>query len=56
MSSPAVCIIMPVYNAEQYVGLLLKVSQLQTWKDWELLIIDDGSSDWVWGSDRKISF
>lgn len=38
-------IIIPVYNAERYLRECVASVQAQTWRDWEILLIDDGSSD-----------
>lgn len=40
-----VSIIIPVYNAEQYIGETMESVQAQTYENWELLLIDDGSKD-----------
>lgn len=45
MSAPLVSVIMPVLNAERYVGEAIGSVAAQTLGDWELLIVDDGSSD-----------
>ena len=44
-SRPRVTVIMPVYNAEAYVGCALRSLQNQTLKDFELIVVDDGSTD-----------
>ncbi|MEB3244942.1 MAG: glycosyltransferase family 2 protein [Vampirovibrionales bacterium] len=44
-ANPLFSIIMPVYNGKQVVGRAITSVARQTCKDWELLIIDDGSSD-----------
>lgn len=36
---------MPIYNAEQYVCRAIDSIIAQTLPDWELLLIDDGSTD-----------
>ena len=40
-----VSIIIPVYNVEEYIEECLKSILAQTYKDIELLIVDDGSTD-----------
>lgn len=40
-----ISIIMPAYNAEKYIDESIMSVINQTWKNWELLIIDDCSTD-----------
>ena len=40
-----VSIIIPTYNVEKYIEELLKCIQEQTYKDYEVLFVDDGSTD-----------
>lgn len=40
-----VSIIMPVYNSEKYVGKAIESVLNQTFREFELLLIDDGSTD-----------
>ena len=42
---PLVTVAMPVYNAGKYLRLAVLSIIRQTFTDWELLIIDDGSTD-----------
>lgn len=45
MQHPAISIIMPIYNVEKYLPKALKSVQLQTFKNFEMIMVDDGSSD-----------
>ncbi len=45
VSSPTVSIVIPVYNAELYLHQMIRSIQCQTLSDYELLFIDDGSTD-----------
>lgn len=38
-------IIMPVYKAEKYINKAIKSIVSQTYEDWELILVDDGSPD-----------
>ena len=40
-----ISIIMPAYNAAKYIEATIKTIQAQTYVDWELLVISDGSTD-----------
>ena len=40
-----ISIIMPVYNAESYISEAIESVCKQNYADWELLIVNDGSSD-----------
>ena len=40
-----VSVIMAAYNAEQFIGDAIESVQNQTCPDWELIVVDDGSSD-----------
>ena len=42
---PAVSVIMPVYNFEKYLRIAIKSVLSQTLKDFELILVDDGSKD-----------
>lgn len=43
--SPVLSIILPVYNGQQYVAEAINSILSQSYKDFELIILDDGSSD-----------
>ena len=42
---PRISVLMPVYNAEKYVGLAIESILTQTYENFEFIIIDDNSSD-----------
>ncbi|MYD09812.1 MAG: glycosyltransferase family 2 protein [Chloroflexi bacterium] len=42
---PLVSVIMPVFNGERYVAEAIESVRAQTFTDFELLIVDDGSTD-----------
>ena len=43
--APAVSVIIPLYNAEKYVGECLDSILVQTFKDFEVILVDDCSTD-----------
>ena len=45
MESPAVSIIIPVYNVKPYLEKCLSSIRFQTCRDFEVLLVDDGSTD-----------
>jgi len=45
MSSPLVSIISPTYNHEKYIAECILSAQSQTYTYWEMLVVDDGSTD-----------
>lgn len=45
MYNVKISIIMPVYKVEEYVGTAIESIQAQTFSDWELFAVDDGSPD-----------
>lgn len=53
MSNPAISLVMPVYNVEKYLKRALESVQNQTFKNFELIIVNDGSTD---GSTRIAEF
>jgi len=42
---PSISVIVPVYQAERYLKKCVESVVKQTFSDWELLLIDDGSTD-----------
>lgn len=45
MENPLVSIITPSYNSEKFIAATILSVQNQTYPNWEMLIVDDGSSD-----------
>ncbi|HSA34133.1 MAG TPA: glycosyltransferase family 2 protein [bacterium] len=45
MSDPLVSVILPAYNAERHIGGAIRSILTQSFSDFELMVIDDGSSD-----------
>ena len=43
--APKVSVIMPVYNVDRYLTRAIESLQAQTFSDYELLLVDDGSTD-----------
>ena len=44
-STPLVSVVMPAYNAEKYIEAAVRSVQAQTFSDWELILVDDCSTD-----------
>ncbi|MEO0629949.1 MAG: glycosyltransferase, partial [Planctomycetota bacterium] len=44
-SQPTVSVLLPVFNAEAFVDEAIRSILAQTFTDFELLALDDGSSD-----------
>ena len=44
-AQPAVSFIVPAYNVADYIGECMESIEAQTFTDWEMLLINDGSTD-----------
>lgn len=53
MKNPKISVLMPVYNAENYLGLAIQSILDQTFKDFEFIIVDDYSTDKSWKVIKK---
>lgn len=45
MGNPKISVIIPIYNAELYLSRCIDSILVQSYADFELLLIDDGSTD-----------
>jgi glycosyltransferase involved in cell wall biosynthesis len=45
VSKPLISVVIPAYNAEKYLAEALESVRAQTFSDYEILVIDDGSTD-----------
>lgn len=45
MIDPVISIVIPAYNSEKYISDLIQHIKLQSFKNFEVIIIDDGSTD-----------
>jgi len=45
MIRPLISVVLPVYNAEQTVAAAVRSIRAQTLEDWELIVVDDASTD-----------
>ena len=48
MGSPLISVLMPVYNGEKYLAEAIESILNQTFRDFELIAIDDASTDSTW--------
>ncbi len=52
-SKPCISAIMPCHNREQYIGTAIESILSQTFSNFELIILDDGSTDDTWNEIQK---
>lgn len=45
MEKTKISIIVPVYNVKQYIRTCIESIIKQSWQNWELILVDDGSTD-----------
>lgn len=48
MTKPQVSILIPTYNSEKYIEETIESALSQTYKDFEIIIVDNASSDKTW--------
>jgi len=48
MKTPLISVLMPAYNTDRYIGEAIESILNQTFKEFELIIIDDASTDRTW--------
>lgn len=53
---PLVSVIMPAYNAARFIGEAIESLLAQTYANWELIVIDDGSTDETIARLRKYKY
>lgn len=53
MSAPLVSIIIPVFNAERFIGATIESALAQDWEAKEIIVVDDGSVDGSLGVIRR---
>ena len=44
-TTPAISVVMPVYNGARFLTRAIESVRNQAFPDWELLVVDDGSTD-----------
>ncbi len=49
MKKPKVSVLIPVYNCESFIGECIQSALDQTYSDFEVVVVDNSSSDGTWG-------
>ena len=55
MNSPLISVIIPVYNREKFIARAIESVLGQSFRNWELIVVDDGSADSSWDEIQKHS-
>lgn len=48
LSMPLISVLIPSYNHESYIAAAIESVLAQTYSDWELIVVDDASTDQTW--------
>ena len=56
MYTPLVTIAIPIYNAKDYLASAIQSCINQTYLNWELLLMEDGSTDGSWCNGRRFVY
>ena len=52
---PLVSVIVPIYNRPNHIAPIIETVKKQTWNNWELIFVDDASTDTTWQELEKIA-